>query len=170
MNIPEGYRILGPNEVIQEGDKFECYSYWETCHSTIGKTPSTASFCESTTIITPINKNKIMENETLTINKQRVLEAASKCEDVRQVMKTLWPEIFEPDIPIFKLGDILDNSGPKFMVVKHTNNTYKVVYLTPYEGNIYVHNEEYKSLEDMSHAWRHMKVIGNIKDLLSKDF
>lgn len=35
------------------------------------------------------------KGESLTISKERVLEAASKCPQAKETLKTLWPEVFQ---------------------------------------------------------------------------
>lgn len=41
MEKPQQYRILGPEEIIQEGDEISCMNYnnWGLCKTTIGKLP-----------------------------------------------------------------------------------------------------------------------------------
>jgi len=54
----------------------------------------------------------------LTVTKERVLEAASKCSNAKNILKTLFPEVFEEPKPNYPLrrGDIyrhpLDNTNP----------------------------------------------------------
>jgi hypothetical protein len=82
----------------------------------------------------------------LEITKEKVLEAASKCSEAKEILKTLFPEVFEEERPMFKkdvgIGDYLanDKNGNGVIKIGSGMNTFGYI-----EG-------EYFFL-DMSYKW-----------------
>lgn len=107
-------------------------------------------------------------NETLTVTKQRVLEAAKKCEVAKETLEALFPDAFKKEP--FKLGDILSNDHNNFFVVSKQSRYY--LYFLGNEvydpGQVLLgENETFSSLEDLSKRYKYMKVIFSVKELKS---
>ena len=58
----------------------------------------------------------------LEITKEKVLEAASKCSQAKETLKTLFPEVFEDEKPeiVFNTAEVTINSMPA--IYKHSFN------------------------------------------------
>ena len=52
---------------------------------------------------------------TLTIDKERVIAAAAKCSKTKEILKTLFPEVFDPSVKILGEFVFLDEDGTSLL-------------------------------------------------------
>lgn len=74
--------------------------------------------------------------EKLTITKDKVLEAASKCDTAKQTLKILFPEVFEEEVT-YSIGQRFENteSGMQFILALVDPDTVSLISLV--DGNRY---------------------------------
>lgn len=170
LQIPEGWRAIGQNEIIEKGDKYDNqwdnqWEWFDCCSSIGGTIRKEFSDFPNTIVIRKIKQPMNTSNsETLTVSKQRVIEAANSCPDVRHVMEILFPDAFAKPITLFKVGDILNDSG-NYFIVGHNYHGYYLYHLgnQVYDcGDMNNIDEKFKTLEDLSACFKHMKVISTI--------
>ena len=76
-------------------------------------------------------------SDTLTVRKDRVLEAAKNCGDASRVLKALFPEAFEPDTaePIQKAGTVFKYYGDTYMSLG--KERAKEIYAAAHPGSTF---------------------------------
>lgn len=96
-------------------------------------------------------KEKIMANE-LTITKDKVLEAAKVCPDSREVLETLFPEVFETDSINLQEGHcyIENTRNEEYVLLEHysprNEKSMWKLYSTKIDGT---HWDGWKTADEM---------------------
>lgn len=133
IKVPEGYRLLEKGKRRKKGDLVHCrYSYGNVGLdfdlSNIQEWNGVAQFTGSIDDYFSLTIRKIdnpMNTNTLTITKEKILAGADKCPQAREVLKSMFPEVFEDDksinVSLLDVGKAGSNSliepraGEKYM-------------------------------------------------------